>query len=172
MLPLRFEKLLFCLIIILFVLLLLAYRIFPLKYHRELNSVALEMNIEPSLIAAIIKLESNFDELALSHSGAFGLMQLMPETATWLKTKYVIQGTWRDPLNNIKLGTFYLKRLLTQFDNDIHLTLNAYHMGPNKLKNVLLEHQDFRKTMYTKRISFYQVVYKLLYNGFFVYPGE
>ena len=130
------------------------------------------MEIDPSFISAVIKLESNFNELALSHSGAFGLMQLMPETANWLAEQQSIQGSWREPMNNIKLGSFYLKKLQTEFDNEVHHTLNAYHMGPTRLKEVLANNQDFKKTNYTKRINLYQLVYRILYDGFFIYPGE
>jgi len=171
-LSMKFEKTLFILAIILMILLLTAYSIFPLSYVREINSVAAEMNIEPTLIAAVIKLESNFDDLALSSSGAFGLMQLMPETANWLKTQYTVQGSWRDPFNNIKLGGFYLKRLLLEFNNDIHHTLNAYHMGPNRLKKLLADNKEFRKSNYTKRINLYKRIYQILYDGYFIYPGE
>ncbi|MEA1884943.1 MAG: lytic transglycosylase domain-containing protein [Thermotogota bacterium] len=168
----KFEKYFFWVVIFLMIALLVAYHFFPLKYKKELNSVAIEMKIDPSLIAAVIKLESNFDELALSHSGAFGLMQLMPETANWLAEQQFIRGSWRDPLNNIKLGAFYLNKLLADFNHDIHYALNAYHMGPTRLKEVLANNRDFKKTNYTKRINLYHLVYRILYDGFFIYPGE
>lgn len=166
------EKIFFWLIISLMVLLFSTYLFFPLLFEAEINSVANEMNIDPSLIAAVIKLESDFDDMALSHSGAFGLMQLMPQTANWLKNQCTIQGSWREPLNNIKLGTFYLQQLFFEFDKDIHHTLNAYHMGPNRLRDFLQENEDFRHSNYTKRIVLYQMIYKILYDGFFIYPGE
>jgi len=151
---------------------MIVYNLFPLEYKVEINAVANEMNVDPSLIASIIKLESDFDELALSHSEAFGLMQLMPDTANWLSTYYLIQGSWREPVNNIKLGTFYLQILLTEFENDLHLALNAYHMGPNRLKTILEENTLFKESNYSNRIHLYQIIYKILYNGYFVYPGE
>lgn len=172
MLSMKFEKGFFWVVIFLIILLLAAYHFFPLKYKKEINSVAAEMKIDPSFIAAVIKLESNFDELALSHSGAFGLMQLMPETANWLSEQQFIQGSWRDPLNNIKLGAFYLKKLQADFNYDIHHALNAYHMGPTKLKEVLANNENFKKTNYTKRIHLYHFAYRILYDGFFIYPGE
>jgi soluble lytic murein transglycosylase len=156
MLSMKFEKGFFWVVIFLIILLLAAYHFFPLKYKKEINSVAAEMKIDPSFIAAVIKLESNFDELALSHSGAFEF----------------IQGSWREPLNNIKLGTFYLKKLQADFNYDIHHALNAYHMGPTKLKEVLANNENFKKTNYTKRIHLYHFAYRILYDGFFIYPGE
>jgi len=172
MLSLKTEKVFFVFLGFLFVLLLTAYHLFPLQYKMEINAVANEMSVDPSLIASIIKLESDFDELALSHSGAFGLMQLMPDTANWLSTHYLIQGSWREPVNNIKLGTFYLQKLLTEFENYLHHALNAYHMGPNRLKTILEENTLFKESNYSNRIHMYQIIYKILYNGYFVYPGE
>ncbi len=171
-LSIKTEKILFWLIVSLMILLLITYHFFPLLFEVEINGIAGEMNIDPSLIAAVIKLESNFNDMALSHSGAFGLMQLMPETANWLKTQYSIQGSWREPLNNIKLGTFYLQKLFSEFDNDIHHALNAYHMGPNRLRAFLNENEDFRTSRYTNRVVLYQKIYKILYDGFLIYPGE
>ena len=159
-LSIKTEKILFWLIVSLMILLLITYHFFPLLFEVEINGIAGEMNIDPSLIAA------------LSHSGAFGLMQLMPETANWLKTQYSIQGSWREPLNNIKLGTFYLQKLFSEFDNDIHHALNAYHMGPNRLRAFLNENEDFRTSRYTNRVVLYQKIYKILYDGFLIYPGE
>src|SRR6056297_994842 len=144
MIPRRLEKHFFWLIIILFFILLMAYQFFPLHFEIEINRVSEDLEIDPFLIAATIKLESNFNELALSHSGAFGLMQLMPDTANWLKTLYSIQGTWRDPYSNIRLGTYYLKRLLNEFESDFHHALNAYHMGPTKLKKLMDTDNTFR----------------------------
>ncbi len=172
MLSLKTEKCFFVLFSLLFVLLLIAYHLFPLNYRMEINNVANELSVDPSIIASIIKLESDFDELALSHSGAFGLMQLMPDTANWLAEQYLIQGTWREPVNNIKLGTFYFQTLLTVFENDLHHALNAYHMGPNRLKSVLEENASFKESNYSSRIHIYQTIYKILYNGYFLYPGE
>ena|SRR6056297_997266 len=172
MLSIKFEKCLFWSLIFLMILLLSAYHFFPLNYNQEINSISQEMKIDPSFIAAVIKLESNFNEIALSHSGAFGLMQLMPDTANWLAEQLFIQGSWRDPINNIKLGAFYLQKLQTDFNQDVHHALNAYHMGPTRLKEVLASNENFKKTNYTKRIKLYHLAYRILYDGFFIYQGE
>lgn len=172
MLSVRFEKFLFWSIILLIILLVYAYHYFPLKYYQEINNISEELKVDPSFIAAVIKLESNFDELALSHSGAFGLMQLMPDTANWLAEQQTIKGSWREPKNNIYLGTYYFKKLRSDFNQDIHHTLNAYHMGPTRLREVLADDHNFKKTNYTRRIILYHFIYRILYDGFFVYPGE
>ncbi len=164
----RIERCLFWLILILFVLLLIAYKVFPLQFQREINKAAYEIQLDPYLIAATVKLESNYNPLALSSAGAFGLMQLMPDTANWLMSKYTVQGGWREPANNILLGTFYLKSLLIQFDNNLDYAVNAYHMGPTRLRSLMDEDGDFPSTSYSKKIRLYMLVYKILYEGYII----
>ena len=80
--------------------------------------------LEPSLVKAVIKAESNFDPWARSHKGAQGLMQLMPATARELGVDDPF-----DPWQNIEGGTRYLSSLIQRFQGDISLGLAAYHAG-------------------------------------------
>lgn len=162
----RIENCFFWVILTLFISLLMAYIVFPFQYKKEINQAADEIHLDPYLIAATIKLESDYNPIAVSSSGAFGLMQLMPTTANWIMSKYTIQGGWREPTNNIRLGSFYLKSLLVQFDNNLNHAVNAYHMGPTRLKSLMDEHGRFASTSYSKRIRLYMLVYKILYDGY------
>ncbi len=86
-------------------------------------------NIDPLLIRAVIKVESDFEVEAISRKGAQGLMQLMPQTAHYLG----VEDVW-DPHHNIEGGVKYLREMFDKFNNNLSLALAAYNAGPNKVK--------------------------------------
>jgi hypothetical protein len=94
-----------------------------------IEAAASRYNVDTELIASIIAAESNFDPKAISRRNARGLMQLLPETATRLGVHNIF-----DPAENIDAGTHYLSDLLTQYRNDLALTLAAYNAGPLRVK--------------------------------------
>ena len=98
-------------------------------YHHIINSKANKYNIEPSLVKAVIKTESNWNPSAISQKGAMGLMQLMPFTARDMGVSNPF-----NPEENIEGGTKYLRFLLDKFDGDVSLALAAYNAGPAKIE--------------------------------------
>lgn len=94
-------------------------------YSKEILDAAKAHRVDPTLIAAVIRAESNFDPSAISRKGARGLMQLMPATARRL-------GVLRafDPRENIRGGTAYLAELADRFgETAVELILAAYNAG-------------------------------------------
>ena len=94
------------------------------EFHSIIHSVALQQGMDPQLIRAMIKTESNFNPYAVSKKGARGLMQLMPPTALSLSVKNSF-----DPTENIRGGVRYIKYLLIRFNNNLILALAAYNAG-------------------------------------------
>jgi Soluble lytic murein transglycosylase and related regulatory proteins (some contain LysM/invasin domains) len=84
--------------------------------------------LDPALLHAVIKVESNFNPQAVSSKGAIGLMQLMPLTAAAL---HVLDPF--DPNDNIRAGAALLRRLLDRFGGDLSLALAAYHAGERRV---------------------------------------
>ncbi len=96
------------------------------QYADLINSIASEQSVDPGLVKAIIKAESNFDPYALSRKGAQGLMQLMPGTAG----RYAVSNAY-SPEENIRAGVRYLRSLHDLFPGRVHLVLAAYNAGEN-----------------------------------------
>ena len=111
-------------------------KVYPIKYESEIGTVADKYNVDPYLLAAVARTESDFDPEAESGDGALGLMQLLPSTAKWVTTLDGWKGpknpTLTDPGDSLQLGACYLSYLLHRFDSPTAV-IAAYNAGPNKV---------------------------------------
>ena len=153
---------------------------FPIKYSNYVDYFSLEYDLDKYLVYSIIKIESNFNEVAISNKGAVGLMQIMPETGEWISQKmgmlYYTEDMLVDTETNIKMGCFYLNDLAEEFHEDINLMLAAYNGGRGNVKNWLgnpeysddgrnLSNIPFKETSdYLIKVKMSYRIYKFLYR--------
>ncbi|MFH1995082.1 MAG: lytic transglycosylase domain-containing protein [Nitrospinota bacterium] len=112
-------------------------------------------NIDPLLLLAIIETESSFSNNAVSNKNARGLMQIVPETAKAIALTEEIEWegykTLHTPTLNIRIGTYYFKKLLKRFDGDVELALAAYNNGPTRVAK-LLRDGDLPSLKYSRKV--------------------
>jgi hypothetical protein len=93
-----------------------------------IDEAAAVHGVSGHLVRAVVQAESAYDPAAVSPVGAQGLMQLMPNTATFLGVSDSL-----DPRQNVFAGTKYLSQLLDRFDGDVALALAGYNAGPTRV---------------------------------------
>lgn len=113
-------------------------KIYPITYSEYVYKYAEEYDVDPILIFAIIKAESNFNPNVVSSSNAIGLMQLMDTTAEEIANKLQINFMKRaslyNPELNIQLGTKYFSNLMKEYNGNQLLALTAYNAGIGNVK--------------------------------------
>jgi soluble lytic murein transglycosylase-like protein len=100
----------------------------PSDLDAMIRQAAAQHQIDPDLIRAIVRVESNFNPNAVSPAGAHGLMQLIPATAQ----RFGVSNSF-DPRANLDGGIRYLKHLLGLYKGDLQLSLAAYNAGENSV---------------------------------------
>ena len=110
----------------------------PADHNQIIEWAAEATGLDPNLVRAVVKTESNFDAQAVSKSGAMGLMQLMPETASDLGV-----GDPFDPVENVFGGTRYLADMLSRYSGNLDKALAAYNWGPGNLDRNLSSASGF-----------------------------
>lgn len=109
--------------------------LYPIDYEEYVSQSSVAHGLDPYLVCAVIKAESNWDPSAESNQGAQGLMQLMPETAQDMIDKGLVDGSkysaddLGDAATNIEFGCAYLSYLLTYFNGSTDSAIAAYNAG-------------------------------------------
>ena len=154
--------------------------IYQKQYTAEVEAAAKEFDMDENLIYAVIRTESGFDENAESHAGAVGLMQLMPDTFSWLQEHKDGQVIYTDealriPEINIRYGTYYLS-YLKELYGDIPTAVAAYNAGASAVDSWLSDptYSDDGKTLkkipytetekYVKKVTHAWDRYQKIYN--------
>ncbi len=119
--------------------------LYPIYYEESIRTEAAAYGIDPLMVAAVIRVESKFKEENVSHVGAIGLMQLMPDTAQWIAKESGIpyNGTedLSNPQTNIQMGVWYLSFLNKEFKGNWVAAVAAYNAGQGRVNRWL--HKDY-----------------------------
>ncbi len=115
--------------------------LFPRPYWTEVRRFAMENQLDPYLVLALIRQESEFNPGAVSRSNALGLMQLLPvtgrQTARELRMRAFRTENLLVPNTNLQLGTHYFSTMLQHYNGQVEYALAAYNAGPNRVQDWL-----------------------------------
>jgi hypothetical protein len=123
------------------------------EIEAAIAQAATRHSVDPALVRALIKVESNFNPNAVSRKGAMGLMQLMPQTARQLNVTNPF-----DPEQNVDAGVRHLKRLMESYGGNVKLSLAAYNAGQGAVARSAGIPHFLETQQYVRRIT-------SLYNG-------
>lgn len=157
--------------------------LYPIYYKPDILVSSKNHEVDPFLIAAIIRVETNYKTDQVSKKGAVGIMQLMPDTAKWIiekrgLTSVTLQDVESRPDISIELGTWYLQWLHKQFEGNRAAVIASYNAGQGNVKKWIqngvwdgkLESVDkvpFGETRhYVQRVIYYYNKYTDIYSDF------
>lgn len=154
-------------------------KLYPFPHRELVTKNCLTYQVDPFLVLAIMKTESRFYTTAHSRAGAKGLMQIMPETGSWIAGRMKLEDYDEDklfaPSYNIPMGIWYVAYLDKVFNGDTVKVLAAYNAGERKVKRWLeqgkwtgkaqdIEQIPYKETRaYVGRVLFSYRIYQRLY---------
>jgi soluble lytic murein transglycosylase len=154
--------------------------LFPRPFWQELTRDAAANQLDPHIVASLIRQESEFNPSAISTANAMGLMQLLPSVGKGLAKQMKIKHFSSDELlvadTNLRLGTRYFRQMVDHFGGQVEYALAAYNAGEDRVddwrKNgnfadveEFVESIPFTQTReYVQAIMRNAVIYKLLYS--------
>lgn len=117
--------------------------LFPKAYWTDLRKYSTLNGLDPYLVAALIRQESEFNALALSHANAVGLMQLLPKTGKSVAKQVKMKGynapQLYTPAVNLQLGTRYFKNVVDKYNGQFEYALAAYNAGTDRVEDWLAQ---------------------------------
>jgi soluble lytic murein transglycosylase len=132
--------------------------LFPLPYEKDLVRSAKQQNLDPYMVAGLIRQESEFDPQALSAKQAYGLTQVEPATGRALARRAGIKRfsnrSLFQPAINLKLGTYYLRGLLDQWGGKWEETLASYNAGKSRVNEWITWNQYLEPAEFVESIPF------------------
>jgi len=151
----------------------------PQAHPDAVGRYADAFDVEPALVWSVMRQESAFSTVALSHANAMGLMQVIPSTWNWLaELQRETPGDPYDPTANVRYGTYYLRWLLDYFDGDMELVVTSYNRGQGYMrrlfqgdvvqgdKDEMYRHIDALETReYLQRVMVNLETYRQLYGS-------
>jgi soluble lytic murein transglycosylase len=163
---------------------------YPISYQPVIQAAAKDNQVDPLLVASVIRTESKFRSQDVSHAGAIGLMQLMPPTAEWIANqmqhgtqKQLVTGSdgrkidLSQPEVNIRLGSWYIHYLEKRFNNNQIAAIAAYNAGPKRVNQWLqsgtwngnlrtIDHIPVGETRhFVDRVFYNYTLYQRIYRG-------
>jgi soluble lytic murein transglycosylase len=110
---------------------------FPLPFREPLDQYSREHDLDPFLVAALIRQESEFNPKVVSHANAYGLAQVLPSTGREVSRKLSLPGFRANmlftPGVNLQIGTYFLRSLLDRLQGNWEATLASYNAGPARV---------------------------------------
>ncbi|MDP1634925.1 MAG: transglycosylase SLT domain-containing protein, partial [Gallionellaceae bacterium] len=152
---------------------------YPAPYREALQENLQVHGLEEAWVYGLMRQESRFTTSAKSGAGAAGVMQIMPATAHWVATRMGMKGYRKGLIHqldvNLKLGTYYMKTVYSQFDENPVLASAAYNAGPNRARNwrgrqplegaIYIETIPFDETRdYVKKVMSNTIYYSKLFG--------
>jgi soluble lytic murein transglycosylase len=152
---------------------------YPAPYREAMQAPLQEQALEEAWVYGLMRQESRFASHAKSEVGAAGLMQIMPATAKWAARRIGMKGYRKGLIHqldvNLRLGTYYMKNVYSQFDDNPVLASAAYNAGPSRARrwrgDAALEGAIYAETIpfdetrdYVKKVMSNTVYYSKLFG--------
>ena len=154
--------------------------LYPYNYQQAIVEHSEKYSLDPKLVAAVIKAESNFYVFAKSKKGALGLMQITPSTGKWIAKKLGYEKFDEEmlynPETNIRFGCWYIDYLSKHYDYNFKYVFSAYNGGEGNVDKWIssetiggdvsnVEDIPYPETKkYVKKITMNYKIYKALYE--------